>query len=53
MKARLFLENWSDVMGETERDDYLDYNALIESDDEFLCLESLFLDNDFAEFCNE
>ena len=35
MKAELFLSNWSDILG-TNRNDYIDYDALIQSDLEFL-----------------
>ena len=42
----LYLANWSDVLGEPVRDDYIDYQALLGSDDEFLVLESL-LPEDF------
>lgn len=40
MSTKLFLVNWSDI-NETENQDYLDYEALVSSDDEFLCLSSL------------
>lgn len=44
----LFLENWSDIHGyRNENQDYLDYEALLQSDDEFLCLTS-FVDDDEA-----
>jgi len=49
--ANLFLSNWSDILGDSGNDQYLDYDALIQSDDEFLCLESLMLDAE--EFINE
>jgi len=39
-----FLKSWSDVQ-ESEDQQYIDYEALINSDDEFLCLESLALDS--------
>jgi hypothetical protein len=39
----LFLAAWSDV-SESECQEYIDYEALINSDDEFLCLCSLDLD---------
>lgn len=41
MASELFLSNWSDILGEPKIDQYIDYEALIASDDEFLCLESL------------
>lgn len=41
--TQLFLVNWSDVIGNSnQRDDYLDYEALVSSDDEFLCLSSIY-----------
>lgn len=40
-----FLANWSDLT-ETENRDYLSYEALIESDDEWLAIESLGFDCD-------
>lgn len=42
MKADLFLTNWADIIGETEETNYIDYDALLQSDDEFLILSSLF-----------
>lgn len=43
----LFLDNWSDIMGtRSENQDYIDYEALLQSDDEFLCLTSL-IDEDY------
>lgn len=44
MSCELFLSNWGDILGESKNDQYIDYDALIASDDEFLCLESLILD---------
>lgn len=44
MSCELFLSNWGDILGESKKDQYIDYDALIASDDEFLCLESLILD---------
>ena len=39
---RLFLDNWSDILGESNEDQrFLDYEALLQSDDEFLILTSL------------
>lgn len=43
----LFLTHWSDIHGESKEDDYIDYEALLQSDDEFLCFESLILDQEF------
>jgi len=45
MITNLFLANWADLNA-TESQQYIDYEALINSDDEFLCLESLLLDCD-------
>ena len=44
MSSELFLSNWGDILGESKKDQYLDYDSLIASDDEFLCLESLIVD---------
>jgi len=38
--TQLFLVNWSDI-NSNEKQDYLDYESLINSDDEYLCLSSL------------
>lgn len=51
MSSELFLINWSDILGESKKDQYLDYDALLASDDEFLCLESLIVDAE--DFINE
>lgn len=40
----LFLSNWSDFGLVKQEPDYIDYDALLASDDEFLCLESLVTD---------
>lgn len=40
MTANLFLANWADL-NESESQQYIDYETLINSDDEFLCLCSL------------
>lgn len=55
MRANLFLNNWADLLGEEKRDDYLDYNALLQSDEEFLELSSLYYNADESdfEFCDE
>lgn len=45
----LYLANWCDVFGDSKRDEYIDYVALLASDDEFLCLESLLSDSDTFE----
>ena len=42
MQANLFLSNWSDVLGSSQDQDYLDYESLLTSDDEFLILTSIF-----------
>lgn len=44
MSSELFLSNWGDILGESKKDQYIDYDALLASDDEFLCLESLIVD---------
>ena len=44
MQGELFLSNWGDILGDSKKDQYIDYDALIASDDEFLCLESLIVD---------
>lgn len=44
MASELFLSNWGDILGESRKDVYIDYDALLQSDDEFLCLESLIID---------
>lgn len=46
MSCELFLSNWGDILGESKIDQYIDYDALISSDDEFLCLESLIVDSE-------
>ena len=46
----LFLANWSDILGDSKEPSYIDYEALLQSDDEYLCLESLFSDEDSWEF---
>lgn len=46
MKA-LYLSNWSDIIEtRNENQDYLDYEALINSDDEYLCLSSIYASNE-------
>jgi len=45
MTANLFLANWSDLNA-NESQDYIDYETLINSDDEYLCLSSM-IDCDF------
>lgn len=47
----LFLSNWSDFGFVNQEPDYIDYDALLASDDEFLCLESLIVDAE--DFINE
>lgn len=37
---RLFLMHWTDI-NETEKQEYIDYEMLINSDDEYLCLSSM------------
>ena len=44
MSSELFLSNWGDILDESKKDQYIDYDALIASDDEFLYLESLIVD---------
>lgn len=42
----LILANWSDIFEtRNENQDYLDYEALINSDDEYLCLSSVYSTN--------
>ena len=45
MSTNLFLANWSDL-NESESQQYIDYETLINSDDEYLCLSSM-VDCDF------
>ena len=40
MSTNLFLANWSDL-NESESQCYIDYETLINSDDEYLCLSSM------------
>lgn len=47
----LFLANWVDFGFTKNEPDYIDYDSLIESDDEFLCIESLIVDSE--DFLNE
>jgi len=49
MKVELFLSNWSDVLGESQEKTYIDYEALLTSDDEFLILTSIFEDGESYE----
>lgn len=51
MPVDLFLSNWSDLGLVKPEPDYIDYDALLASDDEFLCLESLIVDAE--DFINE
>jgi hypothetical protein len=46
MSTNLFLANWSDIT-EIENQNYIDYEALLASDDEFLALCSLDYDLSF------
>lgn len=48
MTANLFLANWSDLNA-SESQTYIDYETLINSDDEFLCLSSLDLDTEWLD----
>ena len=45
MSTNLFLANWADLDA-TESQCYIDYETLINSDDEYLCLSSM-IDCDF------
>ena len=49
MTTNLFLANWADL-NESENQCYIDYETLINSDDEFLCLSSLDLDTEWQEY---
>ena len=40
MSTNLFLANWADLDA-TESQQYIDYETLINSDDEYLCLSSM------------
>lgn len=40
MSTNLFLANWADLDA-TESQCYIDYETLINSDDEYLCLSSM------------
>lgn len=42
----LFLAHWADI-STTESQAFIDYETLINSDDEYLCLSSLDLDTDW------
>lgn len=48
MSTNLFLANWADLNA-SESQTYIDYETLINSDDEFLCLCSLDLDTEWQE----
>lgn len=46
MMTQLFLSNWSDILGTSAKSGYLDYEALVSSDDEYLCLSSIYASNE-------
>lgn len=49
LRSELFLSSWADINGDLNtKDEYIDYDALIESDDEYLCLSSLFAVDELA-----